>query len=375
VVRPLRAVSERFRYLRENPGLTHLPLVVTSKQDEIITLVDGFNAHIESLTAQRQAEAQGKRAEKATQETLNQRQRETQALHEIEAKNLQLEEASRMKSEFLANMSHELRTPLNAIIGFSEVLKDGLLGELLPQQQDYVTDIFSSGNHLLSLINDILDLSKVEAGKMALTLTPVPLEPLLQAGLQVLRDKATAHHIALRLTLASELQAHGEIWLDERKTKQILFNLLSNAVKFTPDGGAVQVQVRCLPGDRVAYAQWDHYLEIAVRDTGIGISEQDKARLFQPFTQIDSTLARSYEGTGLGLVMVRRLAELQGGSVSLHSVLGRGSTFTVWLPWRRSAESAAPRKGRLPSVCDGELNPATDRISLAAIDDERENAR
>jgi signal transduction histidine kinase len=340
VVRPLRAVSERFRYLRENPGLTHLPLVVSSKQDEITTLVEGFNAHIETLTAQRLGEAVRKRAEQAALEILYQRQREALALREVEAKNLQLEEASRMKSEFLANMSHELRTPLNAIIGFSEVLKDGLLGELQAQQQDYVTDIFNSGTHLLSLINDILDLSKVEAGKMALTLASLPLEPLLQAGLQVLRDKAAAHHIALSLELAPDLQAQGEIWLDERKTKQIIFNLLSNGVKFTPDGGAVQVRVRCVPGAAVAHAHWDHYLEIAVCDTGIGISEQDKARLFQPFTQIDSTLARGYEGTGLGLVMVRRLAELQGGSVALHSVQGQGSTFTVWLPWRRSEDIA-----------------------------------
>jgi signal transduction histidine kinase len=336
VVRPLRAVSERFRYLRENPDLLHLPLVVTSKQDEITTLVEGFNAHIVTLTAQRQAEADRKVAEQAAQENLYQRQREAMALREIEAKNQQLEEASRMKSEFLANMSHELRTPLNAIIGFSEVLKDGLLGDLQAQQLDYVSDIFKSGTHLLSLINDILDLSKVEAGKMALTLAPLPLAPMLQAGMQVLRDKAAAHHIALSLEMASNLQAQGDIWLDERKTKQIIFNLLSNGVKFTPDGGAVQVLVRCVPGTAVANAQWDHFVEIAVCDTGIGISDKDKARLFQPFTQIDSTLARGYEGTGLGLVMVRRLAELQGGGVSLHSVQGKGSTFTVWLPWRHS---------------------------------------
>jgi signal transduction histidine kinase len=342
VVRPLRAVSERFRYLRENPGLLHLPLVVTSKQDEISTLVEGFNAHIETLTAQRQSEAVRKRTEQTALETNYQRQREALALREIEAKNLQLEEASRMKSEFLANISHELRTPLNAIIGFSEVLKDGLLGDLLTQQQDYVTDIFNSGSHLLSLINDILDLSKVEAGKMELTLEPLALAPLLQTVLQVLRDKAAAHHIALSLELAPDLQVQGDIWLDERKTKQILFNLLSNGVKFTPDGGAVLMLARCVLGAAVAGARWDQYLEISVRDTGIGISEQDKTRLFQPFIQIDSTLARGYEGTGLGLVMVRRLAELQGGSVALHSVQGQGSTFTVWLPWRHNADSAAP---------------------------------
>jgi signal transduction histidine kinase len=178
----------------------------------------------------------------------------------------------------------------------------------------------------------------------------------------------------LGLELTPDLQALGEIWLDERKTKQILFNLLSNGVKFTQDGGAVQVLARCVPGFTIAHAQWEHYLEIAVSDTGIGISEPDKARLFQPFTQIDSTLARGYEGTGLGLVMVRRLAELQGGSVSLYSVLGQGSTFTVWLPWRLSADSAAPTSAKTPTVCDAELNDASVGFSLAVTEDERENA-
>jgi signal transduction histidine kinase len=197
---------------------------------------------------------------------------------------------------------------------------------------------------------------------------------LLQAGLQLLRDKAAAHHITLSLEVEPDLQALGEIWLDERKTKQIIFNLLSNGVKFTPDGGAVHVSARCVPGAALAHAQWGHYLEIAVRDTGIGISEQDKARLFQPFTQIDSTLARGYDGTGLGLVMVRRLAELQGGSVSLQSVLGQGSTFTFWLPWRRNVDVAAPRAGTVLTVCDSELNPVTVGTSLDDLD-ERENTR
>jgi signal transduction histidine kinase len=374
VVRPLRAVSERFQYLRDNPSLMHLPLVVSSQRDEITTLVEGFNSHIETLTAQRQAEAARKRAEQAALESLYQRQREAVALREIEAKNLQLEESNRMKSEFLANMSHELRTPLNAIIGFSEVLKDGLLGKLLVQQQDYVTDIFNNGSHLLSLINDILDLSKVEAGKMALTLAPLPLAPLFQAGLQVVRANAAAHHIALSLELSPDLQARGEIWLDERKTKQIIFNLLSNGVKFTPDGGAVQMVVRCVPGATVDNSHWNNYLEIVVRDTGIGISEQDKARLFQPFTQIDSTLARGYEGTGLGLVMVRRLAELQGGSVALDSVQGQGSTFTVLLPWRHSADSA-PRAGMMPAGGNGERDEATVVVEPSATHNELESER
>lgn len=265
---------------------------------------------------------------------------------EIVIKNRQLEETSSMKSEFLANMSHELRTPLNAIIGFSEVMRDGLLGELAPQQKEFVTDIFTSGTHLLSLINDILDLSKVEAGKMTLELEPLQLDALMQSSLQVVREKAIAHRIRLLTELseitnplASGLDGPGDIWLDERKAKQILYNLLSNAVKFTPDGGEVHIKARQVGGEAVPNARFEHYLELSVRDTGIGIAVADQARLFQPFIQIDSTLARRYAGTGLGLVMVKRLAELHGGAVGLHSELGKGSTFTVWLPWRKQADA------------------------------------
>jgi signal transduction histidine kinase/DNA-binding response OmpR family regulator len=262
---------------------------------------------------------------------------------EIAIKNVQLEEASGMKSEFLANMSHELRTPLNAIMGFSEILKDGLLGDLSPQQKEYVTDIFTSGSHLLSLINDILDLSKVEAGKMALELEPVQVATLLQAGLQVVREKALAHHLHLVADVAESLTEDGlaEMWLDERKVKQILYNLISNAVKFTPDGGEIHVAARRVGAEAVPGGVFEHYLELTVTDTGIGISSTDQARLFQPFTQIDSTLARRYEGTGLGLAMVKRLTELHGGAVGLQSAPEKGSTFTVWLPWRSDASTVA----------------------------------
>ena len=257
---------------------------------------------------------------------------------EIAAKNLQVEEASRMKSEFLANMSHELRTPLNAIIGFSEVLSDGLMGELTPKQKEYVNDIFTSGGHLLSLINDILDLSKVEAGKMTLELGPVRAEVIIQTGLQVVREKAMENHLRLTSDITDAL---GDVWLDERKVRQILYNLLWNAVKFTPEGGEVHVTARRVEGKAVPAAQFKQYLELAVSDTGIGISVEDQARLFQPFIQIDSTLARKYEGTGLGLAMVKRLAELHDGTVALQSTPGKGSTFTVWLPWRTADDKPA----------------------------------
>ena len=256
----------------------------------------------------------------------------------IACQNRMLEEASRMKSEFLANMSHELRTPLNSILGFSELLKDGLMGELTPQQNDGVNYIFTSGSHLLLLINDILDLSKVEAGKLTLEFEPLQAATLLQAGLQVVRETAMAHHLHLTTELADGL---GEVWLDERRFKQILYNLLSNAVKFTPEGGEVHVALHGVGREAVPDGHFEHYLELVVSDTGIGISVEDQARLFQPFTQIDSTLARRREGTGLGLAMVKRLVELHGGVVALHSVPDQGSTFTVWLPWRLEAGTAA----------------------------------
>ncbi|MDO8331362.1 MAG: response regulator [Fluviicoccus sp.] len=257
---------------------------------------------------------------------------------EIALKNHQLEEAGRMKSEFLANMSHELRTPLNAIIGFSEVLKDGLMGALSKQQSESVNDIFTSGIHLLSLINDILDLSKVEAGKMTLELEPLEPSALVQSGLQVVREKAMAHRLGLTSEVAEGL---GDIWLDERKVKQIIYNLLSNAVKFTPEGGSVHVAARRVGRDVMPQGDFDHYLELTVRDTGIGISAEDQKQLFTPFTQIDSKLSRRYAGTGLGLAMVKRLAELHGGKVVLQSAPGAGSTFTVWLPWRLEGHALA----------------------------------
>jgi signal transduction histidine kinase/DNA-binding response OmpR family regulator len=267
----------------------------------------------------------------------------------LQQTNVELEQASRMKSEFLANMSHELRTPLNAIIGFSELLKDGLVGDLEPRQRGFIGDIFNSGNHLLSLINDILDLSKVEAGKMELDLEPVPVADLFANSLSIIREKAAKRHVRLELDAGSLL---GTILVDARKVKQILYNLLSNAVKFSDDGGQVILQATRVPGAQVGQpvGSWtcrgfiapaerhEEYLRISVSDTGIGIAEEGLNQLFQPFTQIDSGLGRKFEGTGLGLAMVKLLAELHGGAVAMESAEGEGSVFTVWLPMRTDAE-------------------------------------
>jgi PAS domain S-box-containing protein len=278
----------------------------------------------------------------------------------LQQKNAELEDANRMKSEFLANMSHELRTPLNAIIGFSEVLKDGLLGDMTEQQRGFIGDIFSSGKHLLLLINDILDLSKIEAGKMLLDLEPLQIQTLLKNSLSIVREKAAARQLRLTLSAVGELSS---IYADGRKVKQIVYNLLSNAVKFTGERGQVTLSACLVPRAKVgrltgpwagrscplADNAFTEFLEIRVSDTGIGISPEGLEKLFQPFSQIDSGLARRFEGTGLGLAMVKLLAELHGGAVAAESAVGEGSCFTVWLPLRASAEArvevpAAPRR-------------------------------
>jgi PAS domain S-box-containing protein len=298
--------------------------------------------------------------------------------HTLQQKNAELEDASRMKSEFLANMSHELRTPLNAIIGFSEILRDGLIGDMSEQQRGFIGDIFSSGTHLLSLINDILDLSKVEAGKMLLDLEPVPISSLLRNSLSIVREKAAERRIRLTLSGAEDL---GVFHADARKVKQIVYNLLSNAVKFTGDGGGITLLVNRVPRSAVgalssgwtgrsippAATEFEEFLEISVTDSGLGIEPDDLDRLFRPFSQIDSGLARQFEGTGLGLAMVKLLADLHGGGVAVESEIGTGSRFTVWLPMRDGMVDD-------DTVADVESSPIDvlpgERLALVVEDDE-----
>jgi PAS domain S-box-containing protein len=242
--------------------------------------------------------------------------------HEVRAKSAQLEIANQHKSEFLANMSHELRTPLNAIIGFSEVLGERYFGELTEKQDEYVKDIHASGRHLLSLINDILDLSKIEAGRMELEPTEFDVKSAIDNAITLVKERAQRHGIALSLEIAAEV---GSIRADERKFKQILLNLLSNAVKFTPEGGSVRVAAR--PRDRM--------LEVSVADTGIGIAPQDQAAVFEEFRQVGPASAGKAEGTGLGMPLAKRFVELHGGALRLDSVPGQGATFTFSLPLER----------------------------------------
>jgi signal transduction histidine kinase len=245
---------------------------------------------------------------------------------EIEDKGRQLEIANRHKSEFLANMSHELRTPLNAIIGFSEVLLERMFGGLNEKQEEYLRDVLESGRHLLSLINDILDLSKVEAGRMELELGQFSLPLALENALTLVRERASRHGITLSLDVAAGV---GDFVGDERKLKQILLNLLSNAVKFTPEGG--RVAVRALPADG--------YVEISVSDTGVGIAPGDQEAIFEEFRQVGSDYASKREGTGLGLTLTRKFVELHGGQIWVKSEPGKGSTFTFTLPVRPWPES------------------------------------
>ncbi len=245
----------------------------------------------------------------------------------LQEKNLELENArfiaeksNLSKSDFLANMSHELRTPLNSVIGFSEVLQDQLFGPINQKQQEYVKNILTSGRHLLSLINDILDLSKVESGKMELELSEFSLRESLNSSLMMLKEKAQKGSISLTMDLAPPDDLR--IVADQRKLKQILFNLVSNAVKFTPAGGTVTVSA-VKNGDCI---------EISVTDSGIGIREEDLPKLFHPFTQLESVYTKEYEGTGLGLALNRHLVELHNGSIWVTSEFGKGSRFSFTIP-------------------------------------------
>jgi signal transduction histidine kinase/CheY-like chemotaxis protein len=240
--------------------------------------------------------------------------------------NAELQRAIRAKDEFLACMSHELRTPLSAILSVTESLDEEIYGPLTPEQKKALKSVSESGEHLLSLINDILDLSKIEAGKITLDMHPVVVEDICQASMRL--SKSQAHKKRLSVTFAADSQA-SVIMADERHLKQMIVNLLSNAVKFTPDGGRIGLEVTVEPGEEsIRFIVWD---------SGIGIAPEKLPLLFKPFSQLDSSLSRQYGGTGLGLALVARLAELHGGSISVESTPGEGSRFTITLPWEKES--------------------------------------
>jgi PAS domain S-box-containing protein len=238
----------------------------------------------------------------------------------LQEKNVELERAILAKDRFLANMSHELRTPLNGIIGFTEFLIGEKPGPLQPKQKEYLNDVLSSARHLLMLINDVLDLAKVEAGKMELHPERFLIREALEEATTVVKTMADLKHIGLTVTVDAGLQMAT---LDQQKFKQVLYNLLSNAVKFTDQGGNVEVCARRLD---------ERHFEVQVRDTGIGIKPEDLGRLFNEFERLDSGTARRFEGTGLGLALTKKILELQGGRISVEAVPGKGSLFTATLP-------------------------------------------
>ena len=271
-----------------------------------------FTAYIRDLTEQKQ------------QEEIRERSRE------LEEQNLRIQEANRLKSEFLANMSHELRTPLNAVIGFAEVLVDGKAGHVNAEQQEYLNDILTSGHHLLQLINDVLDLAKIEAGRMELDPETFSIKAVAEEVCAIMRPIASQRNVTITLQTPANADAAT---LDLRKFKQILYNLLSNAVKFSHDDGEVKVAIG---------VDTQQQMQIQVNDSGIGIKKDDLPRIFREFEQLDSGAARRFPGTGLGLALTKRIIELHKGSIKVQSEFGKGSTFSITMP-RSVAVAGKPR--------------------------------
>ena len=272
--------------------------------------------------------------------------------------NAELGHAVRLKDEFLANMSHELRTPLNTILGLAEALQEEIYGDLAVRQARALTNIQESGRHLLSLINDVLDVSKVEAGKLTLEPGPVAVDSLCQSSVNFVTQVALQKRLTIKVVVDPQVKL---IFGDERRLKQILVNLLSNAVKFTPTGGTIGLDVLGMPEqDMVQFVVWD---------TGIGIAMDDMPRLFKPFVQLDSRLTRQHEGTGLGLTLVHRMVDLHGGSIAVTSDVGQGSRFTVSLPWRIRSFAQVPQLAKSAAAVPHLL--AEDPTELTHADGQR----
>jgi len=326
-----------------------------SRNDEVGMLALSFEQMLVDL---RDSRSQIEKRTQALEDINNELQ---QVNRELLLRREEAEAASRAKTDFLANMSHELRTPLNAILGFADILQMGMAGQVTDKQKGLLNDIYTSGNHLLELITDILDLSKVEAGKMELEPGTFSLKELFDASIIMFKEKALKHGISATAEIADAITS---ITADKRKLKQVIVNLLSNAFKFTPDGGSVRVSARRVRSDEFGVGSSESQsiyselitqnselpegtvtelrtknselntdlVEISVEDTGIGISSEDQQRLFQPFQQIETSLTRKFAGTGLGLSLCRRFVELHGGRIWVESEEGKGSRFVFVIP-------------------------------------------
>lgn len=280
---------------------------------------------------------------------------------ELSAANAELSHANKLKDEFLASMSHELRTPLNAILGMSESLQEYVYGELNTQQLNSIHIIEESGRHLLTLINDILDLSKIEAGKLNLQPQLIGVSNLVETSVRFIKQIAQKKHISVNVNIDPAAQL---LYADQRRLKQILVNLLSNAVKFTDKGGKIGLKVKTnVQQKTIAFTIWD---------TGIGIAQEDMKDLFQPFSQVDSRLSRRYSGTGLGLVLVQRMTEMHGGSISVESEPEKGSQFTIFLPWEPNAKiEQTPVVNKIPRPTIPSPNATNKHIFV--VDDSKVN--
>jgi CheY-like chemotaxis protein/nitrogen-specific signal transduction histidine kinase len=280
---------------------------------------------------------------------------------ELSAANAELTRAAQLKDEFLASMSHELRTPLNAVLGLSEALQEEVYGSLSEGQRQSLHSIEVSGRHLLDLINDILDVAKIGAGKLELEQSQVSIDEICRTSLQLVAQAAQQKQLTVELTIDRSVTV---VYADERRLKQILVNLLSNALKFTPQGGAIGLEVA---GDAPR-----QMVDLTVWDTGIGIAPEDLGRLFQPFVQLDSRLSRQYTGTGLGLTLVSRMVALHGGSVRVESQPGAGSRFTVSLPWQAAPDQSDSRD--VPSLpVAAEASPAPTPATILLAEDNETN--
>lgn len=345
---PILSLAESMKNVSNNKNYS-IRLRSTSK-DELGSLITGYNEMLEQIET-RDKELEKHRhnleseVETRTQELLETNRNLEQAIKEMKIAKGTAELANKAKSDFLANMSHELRTPLNHIIGFTELIVDKNFGDLNKTQEEYLNDVLNSSHHLLSLINDILDLSKVEAGKTELQASNIKLQDLLENSLTMVKEKAMRHGLQIGVNING---TPDFIKADERKLKQIIYNLLSNSVKFTSDGGQIQVFAQMANSD-VIQSQIEgnglsplcsesvnnnrHWVLISVKDTGIGLKTEELNRIFNPFDQVENSRSRKYQGTGLGLALVKNMVELHGGRIWAESEgLGKGTTFSFVIP-------------------------------------------